>query len=87
MGDPEGRQFFVHMNMEEMRVLASFINDKGRVSMSELTTEVNRVLQLSALQGGDDSGVKATVEDAEEGVPDRDSQSQGQQGAADQSEH
>lgn len=45
--DARGGRSFVRASVEEMRTIASFINDKGRLTVEELTVEADRVLQLS----------------------------------------
>lgn len=38
---------FVRVGEDEIRVLAAFINERGRLSLAELAAEANRVLNLS----------------------------------------
>lgn len=48
--EPKRASAYVRVSLDEMRTLASFVNDKGRVSKEEFTSEVNNVLKLSTSQ-------------------------------------
>lgn len=48
--DARGDRSFVCISADEMRAIASFVNEKGRLTVEELAAEANRVLQLDALK-------------------------------------
>ena len=45
--DTHGESSFVRIRADEMRAIASFVNDKGRLTVEELAAEANKVLQLA----------------------------------------
>lgn len=54
---------YVRVNLDEMRTLAAFVNERGRLGVAEFTDEANKVLQLSTTCADEKSKVGMLEED------------------------
>lgn len=74
INDARGGRSFVRASLDELRSIASFINNKGRLTVEELAIETNRVLGISpspeegpVRRGG---GVEVDADDVNDGAED-----------------
>ena len=74
INDARGGRSFVRASLDELRSIASFIRDKGRLTVEELAIETNRVLGISPSPedepGGRGGGVEADVNHVSDGAED-----------------
>ena len=73
INDARGGRSFARASLDELRSIASFINDKGRLTVEELAIETNRVLGISPPDegpGGRGGGVEVGVGDLRDGAED-----------------
>lgn len=72
INDARGGRSFLRLSLDELRRIASFINEKGRVTVEELTIETNRILEFSPSSeeeaGGRGGGVEVDVDDVGDDV-------------------
>eukprot|EP00903_Cladosiphon_okamuranus_P012544 g11746.t1 len=55
-GRGESGRSFVRVSDEELRTLATIIDQRGRLTVADFAAEANRVLQLSMIDGGEEAG-------------------------------
>lgn len=73
INDARGGRSFARASLDELRSIASFINDKGRLTVDELLTETNRVLGIPPPYEGPGrrgGGVEVDVGDVSDGAED-----------------
>lgn len=71
INDARGERTFVRASLDELRSIASFINETGRLTVEELAIETNRILEISPSpeeSGGRGESVEVDVDDVSDGV-------------------